>query len=75
LRRYYQVRNNDKPVDHRVYPSINEAIRALAKLNNPQAEVVQLDTPPVGAVVRRFTFEECQSIVRSGSSNVSEQDE
>jgi hypothetical protein len=49
-------------LDGKLYSSVLESSRALVKLNNATAELVELETPG-GAVVRRFTFEECESIV------------
>jgi hypothetical protein len=58
---FFQIRNNNNPVDQRLYSTIAEAVAAVLKRNDPNCEVVQLDTP-AGAVVRRFTFVECEKI-------------
>lgn len=58
----FQIRNDDQPLDGKLYSSVLESSRALVKLNNATAELVELETPG-GAVVRRFTLEECESIV------------
>jgi hypothetical protein len=67
VRRFFQIRHNDTPVDSQLYSSLEGASRALVKRNDPEAQVVELDTPG-GAVVRKFTFDDCQAILRSSSS-------
>jgi len=66
MRRFFQIRSNDKTVDQHFYSSLHEASRALVERNDFEAEIVELDTLG-GAVVRRFTFSECQEILRYSS--------
>lgn len=64
--RHFQIRENDKTVEHRVYPTLETACRALVQQNRRSSRVVELDAPS-GTVVREFTFAECQEILRSSS--------
>ena len=66
MRRFFQIRSNDKIVDQHFYASLHEASRALVERNDPRAEIVELDTPG-GAVVRKLTFSECEKILGSSS--------
>jgi hypothetical protein len=67
VRRFFQIRDNNTPVDGQLYLSPDGASRALVKRNDPEAQVVELDIPG-GAVVRKFTFDDCQKVLRSSSS-------
>jgi len=66
--RFFQIREDSKPVEHRVYPTLATACRALVERSNPKAYVVELDGVD-GAVVREFTLAECQQILHSSSSD------
>ena len=65
--RYFQLRADGKR-DSELYTSLTRAAEALMTDNRPTAHVVELDTPG-GAVVREFTRQDCQEIVRSPSSD------
>jgi hypothetical protein len=65
--RFFQIRDCDKLLCHHLYSSLDEASRALVKQNDPNAYLVELDTPG-GAVIQTLTFEDCQKILRSSSS-------
>jgi hypothetical protein len=69
VRRFFQIRYNNKPVDQCFYSTIAEASGVLVRRRATECEVVELDTP-AGAVVRRFTFDECEEVVRNGSGTV-----
>ena len=62
--RFFQIRNDNKPVDQRVYPTLAEAAGVLVRQHASDCEVVELDNP-AGAVVQRFTFAQCQKITRA----------
>jgi hypothetical protein len=64
VRRFFQIRDNDKPVNQRLYATFAEAAGVLLRNHTSNCEVVELDTPG-GAVVQRFTFGECEKIVRA----------
>jgi hypothetical protein len=66
VRRFFQIRYNNKPVDQHLYSSLHEASGVLVRRRATECGVVELDTP-AGAVVRRFTFDECEEIIRSSS--------
>jgi len=51
-----------------MYTSLNRAAEVLVKDDRPRAHVVELDTPS-GAVVREFTRQDCEEIVRSASAD------
>ena len=62
MRRFFQIRNNNQPVDQRLYSSLHEASGVLVKKYTSPCEIVELDNP-AGAVIRRFTFAECKKIL------------
>jgi hypothetical protein len=62
MRRFFQIRNNDQPVDQHLYSSMHEASGVLVRRHATECEVVELDNP-AGAVIRRFTFAECKKIL------------
>ena len=64
--RYFQFRADDGRREPELYTSLAHAAEALVKDNRPTAHVVELDTPG-GAVVRDFTLQDCEEIVRSAS--------
>ena len=61
--RYFQLRADGKR-DAELYTSLTRAAEMLIRDNRPTANVVELDSPG-GAVVREFTRQECEEIVRS----------
>ena len=65
--RYFQLRADGKR-DAELYTSLTRAAEVLVKDNRSTAHVVELDTPG-GAVVREFTLQDCEKIVRSVSSD------
>jgi hypothetical protein len=66
--RYYQLRTDDGRREPELYTSLDRAAEVLVRDNRPAAHVVELDTPG-GAVVREFTRQDCEEIVRSASSD------
>jgi hypothetical protein len=66
--RYFQLRTDDGRREPELYTSLNRAAEVLVKDDRPTAHVVELDTPG-GAVVRDFTRQDCEEIVRSASSD------
>jgi hypothetical protein len=62
MRPFFQIRNNNRPVDQHLYPSLHEASGVLVRKYTSPCEVVELDNPG-GAVIRRFTFAECKKIL------------
>jgi hypothetical protein len=62
MRCFYQIRNNNRPVDQRLYSSLHEASSVLVRKYGSPCEVIELDNP-AGAVIRRFTFVECEKIL------------
>jgi hypothetical protein len=66
--RFFQIRDNNKPVNQRLYSTFDEATAVLVKGYPSQCEVVELDTPG-GAVVRRYTFAQCEEFVRTTGGN------
>jgi hypothetical protein len=64
--RYFQFRADDGRREPELYTSLAHAAEALVRDNRPTAHVVELDTPG-GAVVREFTLQDCEEIVRSAS--------
>jgi len=62
MRRFFQIRNNKRPVDQHLYSSLHEASGVLVKKYGSHCEVVELDNP-AGAVIRRFTFVECKKVL------------
>jgi hypothetical protein len=64
MRRFFQIRNNNRTVDQHLYPSLHEASGVLVKKHGSPCEVVELDNPG-GAVIRRFTFAECKKILET----------
>jgi membrane-bound ClpP family serine protease len=65
--RYFQLRAEGKR-DPELYTSLNRAAEVLVRDTRPTAHVVELDTPG-GAVVREFTRQDCEELVRSASSD------
>ena len=67
--RYFQVRSDGRR-DPELYTSLDRAAEALVRDNRhrPTAHVVELDIPG-GVVVREFTRQDCQKIVRSAPSD------
>jgi hypothetical protein len=65
MRRFFQIRNDNHPVDQRLYSSLHEASGVLVRKYTSPCEVVELDNP-AGAVIRRFTFDECKKILGRG---------
>ena len=63
LRRFFQIRNDNKPVNKRLYATLAEAAGVLVRNHTSDCEVVELDTPG-GVVDQRITFVECEEIVR-----------
>ena len=59
MRRFFQIRNNNQPVDQRLHSSLHEASLVLVRKHGSPCGVVELDNP-AGAVIRRFTFDECK---------------
>jgi hypothetical protein len=68
VRRFFQIRESDKPTNQRVYSTLEGAADVLVRNHTSDCEVVELDTP-AGVVVRRFTFAQCQEIVRTTRGN------
>ena len=64
--RYFQLRADGGRRDSELYTALARAAEGLVRDNRPTAHVVELDTPG-GAVVREFTRQDCQEIVRSAS--------
>jgi hypothetical protein len=62
MRRFFQIHNNNQPVDQHLYSSLHEASGVLVRKYTPACEVVELDNP-AGAIIRRFTFDECKKIL------------
>ena len=67
MSRFFQIRNDNKPVDQRVYASLAEASAVLVRQHTSDCEVVELDNP-AGAVVQRVTFAECEKILRAAGT-------
>ena len=65
--RYFQLRGDGRR-DPELYTSLDRAAEALVGDNRPTAHVVELDIPG-GAVVREFTRQDCQKIIRLASSD------
>ena len=65
--RYFQVRA-DGNRDAELHTSLGRAAEVLVEDNRPTAHVVELDIPG-GIVVREFTRQDCEEIVRSASSD------
>ena len=65
--RYFQLRAEGKR-DPELYTSLNRAAEVLVRDTRPTAHVVELDTPG-GIVVREFTRQDCEEIVRLASSD------
>ena len=64
--RYFQLRADDGKREPALYTSLARAAEVLVGDNRPTAQVVELDIPG-GIVVREFTLQDCQEIVRSAS--------
>ncbi len=65
---YFQIRNNDKPVEQHIYSSLKQACRALVARNDADFHLVELDTPG-GVVIRTLTLVECKAILLASSSD------
>ena len=66
--RYFQLRADDGKRDPALYTSLTRAAEVLVRDNRPTAHVVELDIPG-GIVVREFSRQDCEKIVRSASSD------
>lgn len=66
--RYFQLRADDGKRDSALYTSLERAAEVLVEDNRATAHVVELDIPG-GIVVREFTRQDCEKIVRSGPSD------
>ena len=64
VRRFFQIRNGNTPVNKRLYATLAEAAGVLVRNHTSDCEVVELDTPG-GDVAERITFTECEEIVRA----------
>ena len=68
--RYFQLRGDDGAREPELYESLARAAEVLVGDSRcPTAHVVELDTPG-GAVMREFTLDDCQEIVRSAIKRV-----
>ena len=65
--RYFQLRSDGRRKPG-LYTSLDRAAEALVRDNRPTAHVVELDMPG-GVVVREFTLQDCEEIIRSASAD------